>query len=65
MKNVKTKILNVVKSIYENVKSCVIILSNEFSETFVLVLFICFVNYMYTQELLGKNCKYLDFNFVG
>ena len=70
--NVKGKILNVVRSMYENVKSCVM-LNNELSETFVCnsgvrqgenlspLLFAYYINDI-EEELINKNCKYLDFS---
>ncbi len=69
--NVKGKILNVIQSMYENIKSCVM-LKKELSETFVCnagvrqgenlspILFAYYINDI-EEELLNKNCNYLGF----
>ena len=70
--NVKGKILNVIQSMYANIKSCVL-LNDELSETFVCstgvrqgenlspLLFAYYVNDI-EEELINKRCKFLDFS---
>ncbi len=69
--NVNSKIINVNQSMYQNIKSCVM-LNKEFSDTFVCnagvrhwetlsaVLFSYYIYYV-EEELLNKNSKYIDF----
>ena len=70
-KNVGGKILNVIKSMYENTKSCVM-LNQELSETFLCnvgvrqgenlspLLFAYYVNDI-EESLINKECKYINF----
>ena len=71
-KNVSGKILNVIKSMYENTKSCVM-LNQELSETFLFnvgvrqgenlspLLFAYYVNDI-EESLINKDCKYINFS---
>lgn len=70
--NITGKILNVIKSMYENIKSCVM-LKQELSDTFLCnvgvrqgenlspMLFAYYVNDI-EEALLDQNCKYINFN---
>ncbi len=69
--NIKGNILKVIQSMYENIKSCVM-LDKELSESFVcnagvrqgenlFPILLAYYIYDIEDELLNKNCNYLDF----